>query len=394
MNAAETSAASPRNLLVFCDGTNNEFCEHNTNVVRLLASATRDTQRQIAFYDPGVGTFPATGALTPISKRVTQLLGSAFGFGMSRNVGLCYDFLLQHYRPGDRIFLFGFSRGAYTARVLAALIHVCGLLRVYNPNLAAYALRLFRKEAGAAKRRNDREERRTQRYQHLQLPLCDAFRETFSSTPPIHFLGVWDTVSSVGSIYNPFKLPFTRWNPSVRAVRHAVSIDERRKFFRTNLWSDGTQDSDVKQIWFAGVHSDVGGGYANAESGLSKIALAWMMDEAVPFGLELDPAMRAQVLADPPPDPLAKMHNALDHLGWKLAQWMPRREWVRIPNTPQFRPRWRFSPAQLPRYIADGSVIHSSVHRRVQEDPGYRPVNLPDSALDESGVRREFIYPR
>lgn len=385
----ESPSNPPRNLVVFCDGTNNQFGEHNTNVIRLLAASARDAQQQLAFYDPGVGTFAATGALTPISRRVTQLLGSAFGFGLTRNVGLCYDFLMQHYRPGDRIYLFGFSRGAYTARVLAALIHVCGLLRTYNPNLAEYAMRLFRREAVQAKKRNDRAEADAHVYRRLHLPLCEQFRDTFSITPPIHFLGVWDTVSSVGSIYNPFKLPYTRWNPSVRTVRHAVSIDERRKFFRTNLWSSSNTDTDVKQIWFVGAHADVGGGYPRTESGLAKIALAWMMDEAQACGLQLDPAQRAQVLADPPPDALGPMHDALDRLGWKLAQWAPRREWLRDAASGRYMPHWRFSPRPLPRFIEEGATIHSSVFRRMRDDPGYRPPNLPDVAYDESGQRHD-----
>lgn len=394
MTTSEPAVRVPKNLVVFCDGTNNEFGENNTNVIHLLSAATRRSERQVVFYDPGVGTFPAPGAITPLAKRITKLLGSAVGFGLTQNVGVCYEFLMQQYRPGDRIYLFGFSRGAYTARVLAALLHVCGLLRTNNPNLATYAMELFRAEAVRAKRRNDKEEARTGTYQPLRLPVCDNFKEVFSSAPPVHFLGLWDTVSSVGSIYNPFKLPYTRWNPSVRTVRHAISIDERRKFFRTNLWSTSPQDTDVKQVWFAGVHADVGGGYPEAESGLAKIALEWMMDEAAACGLEIDEARRDELLPAPgtstttsSPDPLAPMHDELDHWYWKLLQWIPRRVWRRDPVTHRFVPHWRLTPRQMPRHIESGSSIHSSVFERMRGDPGYRPANLPDDLVDENGER-------
>jgi uncharacterized protein (DUF2235 family) len=391
-----SSAQGPKNLVVFCDGTNDEFGVNNTNVIRLLSAAVHRSERQVVFYDPGVGTFPAPGALTPAAKRVTKLLGSAIGYGLTQNVGVCYDFLMQHYRTGDRIYLFGFSRGAYTARVLAALLHVCGLLRTNNPNLATYAMNLFRAEAVRAKKRNDKAESKSGTYQPLLLPLCEKFRSVFSSAPPVHFLGLWDTVSSVGSIYNPFKLPYTRWNPSVQTVRHAVSIDERRKFFRSNLWSSSKQVTDVRQVWFAGVHGDIGGGYPESESGLAKIALAWMMAEAEQYDLLIDPQRIALVLpssgaAPGPvtaPDPLAPMHDEVDKPGWKLAQWVPRRVWRREPGNGRFKPHWSLSPKQKPRFIPNGAMVHSSVFQRIAGDPHYRPRNLPESMVDETGTPR------
>lgn len=384
-----------KNLLVFCDGTNNEFSQDNTNVVRLLSSAVRLTDRQIAFYDPGVGTFPAPGAWTPFAKLVTKLLGSAVGYGLTDNVATCYDFLMRNYKDGDKIFIFGFSRGAYTARVLAALIHVCGLLRTYNPNLTTYAMDLFRKEAVKAKKKNDREEAQTGKLQPLELPICEEFKKVFSISPKVHFIGVWDTVSSVGSIYNPFKLPYTRWNPSVLNVRHAISVDERRKFFRPNLWSNDQEGADVKQIWFAGAHADIGGGYPEAQSGLAKITLAWMMEEASKFGLDIDEERRKDLLGesatDPSqvkPDPYAVMHNELKKLLWKIAQWVPRKMWRRNPENQRFEPYWNFSPRQQPRYIEPGSTIHSSVFQRM-DDPEmfYGPSNMPSYAYDETGQR-------
>jgi uncharacterized protein (DUF2235 family) len=109
-------------------------------------------------------------------------------------------------------------------------------------------------------------------------------------------VGVWDTVSSVGWAWDPLHIPYTAKNPDLRIGRHAVSIDERRCFFRQNLWSAALPGQDIKQVWFAGVHSDVGGGYAEAESGLAKISLEWMLCEAGTAGLILDRAKAAVVL--------------------------------------------------------------------------------------------------
>ena len=387
---AQGSEHQGKNLVVCCDGTDNEFGENNTNVVRLLSLALKQDERQIVFYEPGLGTFPAAGAWTPLQQKLTKLLGSAFGFGLSHNIAVCYDFLVSNYRPGDRIYLFGFSRGSYTARVLAALIHVCGLMRTKNANLAPYVFKLFRKEATKAKKKNDKAERRTGKKLPLELPVCDEFKRVFSVEAPIHFIGVWDTVSSVGTIFDPFKLPYTRWNPSVEAVRHAISIDEKRKFFRTNLWSSSQQSTDVSQVWFAGVHADVGGGYPEAQSGLAKIALAWMLEEAAPAGLRIDEASLPTVFPEPdahaglaPPDPAAPMHDELDHWYWRLLQWVPRRYWARDPESGQFRRHWNFSPRAMPRFIPPDADIHPSVCERKREVGDYDPVNLPKDQCSE-----------
>src|SRR6516225_4601020 len=119
-------------------------------------------------------------------------------------------------------------------------------------------------------------------------PIAAQFQETFSRKCPIYFLGVWDTVNSVGWVYNPTIIPFTQNNPAIQIARHAISLDEHRAFYRQNLLGDGRPGQDFKQVWFAGVHSDVGGSYPEAESGLSKIALRWMLDEARTAGLLLD----------------------------------------------------------------------------------------------------------
>lgn len=373
----------PKNIAICCDGTNNKFGQANTNVVKLFSVAVQRGGEQVVFYDPGVGTFSDTAALTPLAKNTTRFMGSAFGYGISRNLANAYEFLSDHYQPDDRIFLFGFSRGAYAVRSLAALLYVCGVLHREHRNLIAYAIELFKHEYPDAAKVVEAERRRTGAAPPLRLPLCRAFADTFSDRPQIHFLGLWDTVSSIGTILNPLKLPYTRWNPIVRRVRHAVAIDERRKFFRQNLWS-AQQDADIKQVWFAGDHSDVGGGYDEAESGLSKIALEWMLGEAKDAHFRIDQSRIRQVLPPPGSAPLAdceaRMHNELDNLRWKFAQLVPRQVWAHGKN------RVRWSPTELPRYIEAGSLIHHSVFERMRRRPEYRPQNLPDEVLDEQGT--------
>lgn len=373
-----------KNLVVCCDGTNNEFGEENTNVVRLLSLALKDNAQQLVFYEPGLGTFPAPGALTPFQKKASKIMGSAFGYGLTKSMAVCYEFLVENYKPGDRIYLFGFSRGAYTVRALAALIHVCGLMHTKNHNLVPYAIKLFESEASKAKKRNDRIEKRTQQKQRLKLSVCNEFKRVFCISPKIHFLGVWDTVSSVGTIFDPYNLPHTRWNPSVNTVRHAISIDEKRKFFRTNLWSTSKQVTDVKQVWFAGVHADIGGGYAEDKSGLAKITLQWMLDEARAADLLIDESLLPTVFPDSDnprglsaAEATAPMHNELDQFFWKVMQWIPRRYWIRDESSGCFVRRWDFALWPRPRPIPDDALIHPSVYERMQKVTDYRPGNLP-----------------
>ena len=148
----------PRNLVVCCDGTNNEFGIENTNVARLVQVLERDPvlpdlpaegapaeprSKQLLYYDPGVGTLPEPGVLSRLSTKISNMLGLAFGAGLNRNVEEAYSFLMDFWEPGDRVYLFGFSRGAYTVRVLAGLLHALGLLPRGNQNLVPYVLRLF-----------------------------------------------------------------------------------------------------------------------------------------------------------------------------------------------------------------------------------------------------------
>src|SRR4029077_13362949 len=119
----------PKNIVICCDGTNNEFGRVNTNVVRLFQSLDlSDPEKQIGYYDPGVGTIAEPGAFSKLDKWLSRVFGLAFGRGLVGKVEGAYTFLMSRYEPGDRIYLFGFSRGAYTVRALAGVLHLLGLL--------------------------------------------------------------------------------------------------------------------------------------------------------------------------------------------------------------------------------------------------------------------------
>lgn len=357
-----------KNIVVCCDGTNGQFRARNTNVVRLYSLLVHDRD-QVAFYDPGLGTMSPPGALTRISQVTTRVLGLAFGYGLADRIGEAYQQIMDAYQDGDRIFLFGFSRGAYTVRALAGMIHMFGIVRPGNENLIPYVTAMFR--------RHDEEIFR----------LAGEFRKTFARTSRIHFVGAWDTVSSVGWIYDPVKLPYTANNPSIDVGRHAIAIDERRCFFRQNLWGAPDQGQDLRQVWFAGTHSDVGGGYPARESGLANIALRWMLDEAQANGLRLDPERMAEVFSRPEnqPDPAGPLHESLEGPWWVLEFWP--KPYMDMSLRPP-RSRWRI-PRGAPRRIPENAEIHPSVFQRM-ENPAlhYTPGNLPKPPVSSGPTPR------
>jgi uncharacterized protein (DUF2235 family) len=301
-----------KNIVICCGGTGNEFGENNSNVVKLYSTLFIDGRQQVGYYHPGVGTMGAPTARNKISKLWSMATGLAFGAGLLDNVGDAYRYLMDIYDDGDRVFLFGFSRGAYTARALAGAVHMFGLLWPGNNALIPYLIRLYAKRSRKAGGMT------------ATFEVARGFKETFCRHCPLHFVGLWDTVSSVGWIWDPIRLPHTAQNPDMANGRHAVSIDERRCYFRNNLWGPQLPAQNIKQVWFAGVHSDVGGSYAEGESGLSKIALQWMLCEAVTFGLLVDPQKADRILGRlPPPPPVAPdakaaIHNSLTWKWWIL----------------------------------------------------------------------------
>jgi uncharacterized protein (DUF2235 family) len=352
-----------KNVVICCDGTANEFSKDRTNVIKLFFALRNDPAKQLAYYHPGIGTMEPPGALTGPAKRLTRVADQAFGWGLERDIRDAYIFIVNNYEDGDRLFLFGFSRGAYTVRAVASLLRMYGLTAKGSDAFVAYAIRMF---TGV--------NRRSYVLSHpgpgqvSPFRLADEFKATFSRECRPYFVGVWDTVSSVGWIENPLWLPYSADNADICIGRHAIAIDERRAFFRTNLWMPKTSSAesgprDLRQVWFPGAHGDVGGGYPEEESGLSKVALQWMLYEAEAAGLTIDDHRMAVVLGESgggyvKQDPLGKLHPSLTWAWWP-AEFVFKRhynwttqEWERRMNLGR------------PRTIPEGSLIHESAYLR------------------------------
>ncbi|MDE8654330.1 DUF2235 domain-containing protein [Novosphingobium album (ex Liu et al. 2023)] len=308
-----------RNIIVCCDGTSNQPSNDATNVAKLTEVLVKDPAQQLVYYHPGLGTMAAPGFTTRVGSWGARTAGLALGYGLKDDLRDAYIYIMNHWRPGDRLFLFGFSRGAYTVRALASLIRLYGLAMAGNEALVPYAVQMMWPS-------NDGEG-------HFDETMRKAKQFKVSLTTgdcPIYFMGVWDTVSSVGWINNPVSFPHTRTNDAIAHVRHAVAIDERRAFFRTNLF-DTAPGQDLRQVWFPGDHCDVGGGYPEAESGMSKYPLEWMISEAAAKGLLIDPVHAATILgkdgsgySEAKPD--AELHDSMTGF-WPALEYVSKRHW-------------------------------------------------------------------
>ena len=275
----------PKNIIICCDGTGNEFGTNNTNVVKIYQLAIKaDPGRQTAYYDPGVGTGGWEYEESTDDLKAKQ--DGATGFGLQKNVEDAYKYLMRNYEEGDRIFLFGFSRGAFTVRALAGMLHKCGLLYPDILNMVEYASKIYNTAGNAA--------------------IAREFKRTMARKCPVHFIGVWDTVASL-ALNAGKKFHDAKMNQEVTHGYHAVSLDEIRAKFPPSLWK---ARKGVEQVWFAGVHSDVGGWYSN--TGLSDIALNWMGRKAAAHGMLLDEAKLSTIKGDP----LAMQHDSHTGLFW------------------------------------------------------------------------------
>ena len=336
-----------KRIAVFCDGTWNtpdkskdgKLCQ--TNVVKManaLSPKSTDGTVQLLYYDTGIGS---DGAMT---KRVFD---GATGSGISGKILQAYRFLITNYEQGDELFLFGFSRGAFTVRSLSGLIRNSGILKAENLNLVQKAYSIYRS--------------RHPRYQPREVE-STLFRKTYAveETTRIKFIGVWDTVGALG---NPLMLKgfgnkqnqFHDTDLSTRICNafHALAIDEKRKNFEATLWHQqpGTKEQVLEQVWFPGVHSDVGGGYP--EAGLSDIALQWMLEKAESCHLNFNNIEMA-------PNPMAAMHES--YHGFYTLQ------------SKYIRPIGIIEPEKG----NTNESIHPSVLVRYKNDISYRPINLVD----------------
>lgn len=382
-----------KDIVILLDGTSNEIGRKRTNVLRLYGCLKSD-EAQLVYYDPGVGTLEAQNAWSRLRRRTAEIWGMATGSGMDRNVKEAYRFLCANYEHGeggedaDRIWLMGFSRGAYTARVLAGFLHAFGVLRPEQMNLLDYAYRAYKGIGEGAGAREDADAEAA----FAEIRLHD--RALRPQKVAVAGLALMDTVASViewGRRGIRLKHhAYTANNPSVRFLRHAVAIDERRSMYRAALWGPDREvrkpfakpgsgePQDAKEVWFAGVHGDVGGGYEEARSQLGKIPLAWLIEETRAAGLRYKTrSVNRLVLGTTEgdkyvaPDPTADQNVSLTWGWWPLELW---------PSPDRAAPGRRFLGLTWPlgayRHIPEGATIHPSVATRLQARPDYRPPNL------------------
>lgn len=349
-----------KRLVICCDGTWNvpDRLDRGrispSNVAKLalavLPEAPDGTQQRV-FYGAGVGT--------GMWERVR---GGAFGWGLSQHVQDAYRFIVQQYDPGDQIFLFGFSRGAFTARSTAGLIRNSGILRREHADKVGAAYALYRRRDDAS---------------HPRANEAQLFRKSFAHETPITFVGVWDTVGALGIPTGIPWLPATwlevinrRWafhdvrlSRHVENAYHAVAIDERRAQFVPTLWEQQPDavGQRMEQVWFAGVHTNVGGGYE--DSGLSDITFHWMKEKAEGCGLAFD---QTYVAANTKLDVLGELRNSKIGL-YRL-----------LPGTVR----------AIGAHAHGNESVHQSAVDRQQRAtrPEYRPPNLR-RYLDQVGAR-------
>ncbi len=372
------------NIVIFSDGTANRGAKaQGTNVWALYerlergaGAAGSGVPRQIAFYDDGVGT----QTFLPL-----KLLGGIFGWGLYRNVRELYTSIVRSYTPGDALYLFGFSRGAYTVRTLAGLLTRYGVLkreRFEREDDLARAIDL----TCSSQRATFAETRRLRRMRAAapeEAVLLDGLtREDFHHQPTserpygvnVRFLGVWDTVDAVGlpfdglaeALNRVFQWRFAdrRVSGRVERARQALSIDDERRTFLPNLWDEGPEQPTapdacphVEQVWFAGVHTNVGGGYDKDQ--LAYLSLDWMLGEASREGLRF------------PADARARIRREADPLG------------LLVDSRAGMAGLYRYRPRDVAQLSAAAGLarpgVHASVLARVRDAPlGYAPVLLPE----------------
>jgi uncharacterized protein (DUF2235 family) len=298
-----------KRLVLCCDGTWNTPDQQTggrpcpTNVTKLalaVADAGDDGKPQRVFYHRGVGT-----------SRWERLRGGAFGFGLSRNVRDTYRFIVENFEPGDELFFFGFSRGAFTARSTAGLVRNAGILRRENTDRIDEAYALYR-----------------DRTTHPRGTESQLFRRSYSHETRIRFIGVWDTVGALGiplsglrwvnAFNRRWRFHDTDLSTTVDAAFQALAIDEQRRPFEPAVWrqQDDAKDQRLEQVWFTGVHCDVGGGYT--DGALADIALLWMADRARSCGLgfqsdafpSVAPAGATNEVVVVGPDAMGELHDS------------------------------------------------------------------------------------
>lgn len=264
-----------KNIILLSDGTGNGAAKRNkTNVWRLYEALDLHRMDQVAFYDDGVGA----QEFLPF-----KLLGGAFGYGLKKNIRELYKFLCHNYKPGDRIYLFGFSRGAFTVRMLVGMIAYCGVYTAYKDEQDLEQAARDNYNAFRSKFRTGLLTQWLRKYFGRTEPLITELH------PDIEFVGTWDTVDAYGlpidelaefwdKFIYPIYFPDYRLSEKVKKACHALSVDDERETFHPLLWDESSESDPgrIEQVWFPGVHSDVGGGYPKCT--LALVTLDWMIE--------------------------------------------------------------------------------------------------------------------
>lgn len=392
-------ATHGKSILLFSDGTGNSSGKlFKTNVWRTYEAADLGPpppglRPQIAFYDDGVGTS---------SFRPLAILGGIFGFGLKRNVLDLYRFACRNYAPGDTIYAFGFSRGAFTIRLVIALIASQGLV----PADTEAALQRGTADAWRAYRRRYLPRRLqwpTKAWRALRAGLADALRPQAdryclrrNRRPEIRFVGVWDTVSAYGgpsveitraidNWFYPLSMPNYALNKRVGCARHALALDDERDAFHPLVWDEvaerdlinrGLVDEDrLRQFWFTGMHADVGGGYP--DESLSYVSLLWMLEEAQAAGLRtLDVITdRHRALANS----AGPIHDSRAGLN-SYYRYLPRRiDALLDPPAAETRLNWPPERARGRGMLTAARIHESALARIVRGTDRYVPITIPET---------------
>jgi uncharacterized protein (DUF2235 family) len=380
-----------RRLILCIDGTDNsptalhrsstgEPEAVRTNVSRFFRTLVKNGHSQLAYYQPGVGTIDperSNSHWARLRNSVGRKYDGMIGWMFNTHTSAAYRYLMDQYQDGDDVFLLGFSRGAFICRVLAGMLHKVGLLHGGQEEMLSFAWQVYtpRDNFEAAGR----------------------FKKFYARPVKIRFLGLWDTVNSVGNPFHLSVFPSTLNNHSVEVVRHAMAIDERRVMFLQNMWTDSPTDKqDVLQVWFPGVHADIGGGYTGDSSpGLAGIPLAWMIREARAAGVEFDTEQEQRLVwprqLAPPPELTveavteqyanADQHDEIKaHLHWRIVEQLPLPRSRRLDEHRWKREFSRHRSAPRSLKTNEGTVhtvrVHHSADIRREKRPEYNPPNL------------------
>jgi len=355
-----------KRLVVCCDGTwNKPDADQITNIEKIARTVQTDPTAtggvyQLVYYITGVGTS---------SYEVDRLLGGAFGFGLFEHVIAGYRFLAQNYEPGDEIFILGFSRGAYTARSLGGMLAKVGLLTkvaLVEERLpeAVHLYQGTKMKAGALGES------------------VDEFKHDHCHAAKITFLGVFDTVGALGVPGFEHETPRfhnVQLSDQVLCARQALAIDETRMKFEPTFWEAApgapTEDPRVKQVWFEGDHSDIGGGHP--ETGLSDTALLWMAREAHAAGLVFDTSLLATYV-DSGSDPIR--HDPMSVMFWIDNKLLEIKNQIPGQSDHAFKHGLRrlTNDRALSVFVSASAVSHF-------QEGGYEPPNLSDFAKETNG---------